>query len=382
MPMHVAIICERLVPRDHAGRQALLLANALAKRGHRVSLLCDRSVRMDIEEGVEVACHHGGKLSRFALGIIRFRYWIARWLAERQPDYTIALTTLIPADVVIPCDGTAAGWIRALRNQRAPLPVRLSAWLHTLLPAMQLRRLWEKRSLLDPGVRSIVADNELILAELKQILPEQDQRIQRIDPAVQDPALPDARTLRERIARGLGLDTSSAWLVFPYRSAWLDGFEPLMLALQSLLDRGDDVVLLLAGPFKYTHLAWVAQLGLRDHVRFLGPPDEPAELIAAADLVVMPTTHDPGAAWALATLAQGRPLITTPACAGGQCIDEQAGVVLPGPPDPASLASAIKQAIAGREGGLSAAPPPKWTADARAEAIQALLQGETPSGGA
>lgn len=383
--MHVAIVCERLTLHDDVAEQARLLAGQYAEMGHRVTLLTAVGLDAAQREGVEVRVFNR-RWWRFAPGLVVFRRWLRSNLVSLKPDRTIALTTLLPADAVVPTSGTAAAYAGALRAMSGPPPVRVGAWVRSVCPAQWLRQVWEHQALSSVSTRVIVADNDTVESQLRTIKGLALARLKRVDPAVSaSPVDFDAAGhLRRQLARGLGLDDGAAWLVFPFQSAWLDGFEPLMLAFKSLIDRGSDASLLLAGPWRYTHLAWVAQLGLRGRVRFLGRPDHPDQLLAAADLLVQPTQHDPGGAWPLAALAMGLPVLTTDASGAADAIGPDTGGVLVAPVDPTrlaeSLAEAVESAIQARQGGSGLAPPLTFDADpsTRARAILALSDAESP----
>lgn len=376
---HLAVITEGDPSLHHGAEQALLLAGQLAERGHRVSLLCVDQSAGAPPAGVEVhklACRR----MTTARGMLFYQRWVRQALAQLQPEYTISMTTLADGDIVVPSAGTMAGYTKCLRSLRAPLPVRAGAVMRTIAPALTLARSIERRVLIDAHVRAIVADNTMIADELLAMKQVDAARVHTLDPIrpLDTIAEGTAAHLRQQFARGLGLDESSAWVLFPFQSAWIDGIEPLVLAFKSLIDHGGRAALLLAGPWRYTLLSWIAQLGLREHVRFLGTPDDPGPLVAAADLVVQPTAYDPGGRWALRALSQGRPIITTEACGASSWVRAAQGTVLPALPDPADLARGMAQAIEKRTGAATETAPPGPEPPpplARAQAIEALLAG-------
>lgn len=384
--MHLAILCERLHLHDDVGDQARLLAEQWAQMGHRVTLLSATGLDAAPQEGIHIRTF-GRRWWRTSLGLIAFRRWIKSNLTQIKPDYTIALTTLVPADIIIPTAGTAAAYANAIRSLRAPTPVRINARLHAIYPAILLRKHWERQALTASTLKAIVADNDMIDAQLRAIKAIDTARIVRVDPAVSAEVIQPAQAqqLRQRLARALNLNDDAAWLVFPFRLAWLDGFEPLMLAFKALIDRGVEAQLLLAGTCRYTHLMWVAQLGLRDRVRFLGRPDDPSMLIAAADLLVQPTSHDPAGAWPLAALAMGRPVLTTSASGAAPRVREQGGQVLAPTIEPGKLADAMANAIESRtaarlsDTATHAPPAGDFSPGPRAHAILALIHADPPA---
>lgn len=381
---HLAIACEALTPASAASEQAKRLATGFAERGYRVSLLAGKAFGAQVDDRVQL--YSAGLRSPGTIkGIMRLRRWHAQQLAALKPDRTLSLTTLLPAEVLMPLEGTAAGLRDSLRHQAAPLPIRAASWLQSLKPGVMLRGMVEKRSLADPTLRTCVALTPIIEAQLHKVTTAEHVQIEHV-------ALPDSSSaisaassqgMRDRVARGLDLPGDVPWLVFPFRSAWADGIEPMVLAFKVLVDWGSDAVLLLAGPSKYTHLAWLGQLGLRDRVRFVGTPDEPEPLYAACDLVVQPTSYDPGGWGVRPVIACGRPVVTTEASGAAELVRQSGGAVIQAPADPQSLLEALQQRLEGLAPGQAAASQddPAGSAAAFVDVIEALLCPESTVSG-
>lgn len=75
-----------------------------------------------------------------------------------------------------------------------------------------------------------------------------------------------------------------------------------------------------------------AQLGIAEHMRFLGGRRDAEVCYAAADVYALPTLYDPFANSTLEALATGLPVITTTANGGHEILDGETGSVL-GPGD-------------------------------------------------
>jgi UDP-glucose:(heptosyl)LPS alpha-1,3-glucosyltransferase len=103
--------------------------------------------------------------------------------------------------------------------------------------------------------------------------------------------------------------------------------------------------LLVAGrpdPTPYRRLA--AKLGLEGQVVFAGAVADPRPVYAAADMLVLPTRHDPCSLVVLEALAMGLPVITT-RCNGASeiMVDGEHGYVLDDPQDAVGLGKAIRR---------------------------------------
>ena len=136
-------------------------------------------------------------------------------------------------------------------------------------------------------------------------------------------------------------------------------FDVLLAAMAQL----PEVWLWLAGsgPLETELKRQAARLGVAGRVRFLGWRDDLPALAAAADLIVVPSRHEPLGNVVLEAWAQRRPLVAAASQGPGALIrTEQSGLLVPVDDAPA-LAAAIRRVLeepglAGRlvEGGWAA----------------------------
>lgn len=153
----------------------------------------------------------------------------------------------------------------------------------------------------------------------------------------------------------------------------------MLRAFKPLIEQGIDAAMLLAGPTRYTHLAWIGQLGLRDRVRLVGKTARIEELMAASDLIACPTKYDPVGWSVLPALTADKPVITTTACGLADAVEQRGGTVLNGPPEPIPLLEAIREQHGrwqGGDDGQTATQSPKSAPDSSlAQAVESLLAG-------
>jgi glycosyltransferase involved in cell wall biosynthesis len=119
------------------------------------------------------------------------------------------------------------------------------------------------------------------------------------------------------------------------------GHVVLLEALRSVVDHWPDVVLALAGEgsLEGALAARVAELGLDENVRLLGPRRDVPDLLAAADLFVSASHYEGMPLSILEAMAAGLPVVAT-AVGDVPTLVDGAGVLVP-PNEPASLAAAI-----------------------------------------
>ncbi len=129
--------------------------------------------------------------------------------------------------------------------------------------------------------------------------------LQRFDPA---------RTRPARVRAELGLDVSSRFVGVVAVLRLFKGHAVLLEALASPPLAGRPLQLILAGngPVEGLLKAQVSRLGLEARVRFLGHREDVEDILAACDVVVLPSVRDEGVPQAiLQALALGRPVVAS-----------------------------------------------------------------------
>ena len=361
MPRHVAIIAGGLDVSDPVTRSIIDLANELARSGLTISLLVFDGIEAELEPGVTViTC--GFKSKRLSLGLLRARRWVAQTLAELNADQTISLHCNFPADIVIPMRGLLQSRIDSSLRNADGFFERIVGRLTFLLPSILISSWFEKKTLTHEGLRSIVGLSPQIVASLREANLSPTATVHEaslpIEPACVDTA--ETGAMRGQMARALGIESDAYWVVFAFRRSGLHGLETLLRAFKPFAEQRPQSVLLLAGPTRYTHLAWIAELGLRDRVRFVGTTERLDLLMPCIDLAVYPTHYDPVGWGVRDALRLGKPLITTTASDLAEAVASSGGVVISSPAQPDDLLQAIRthhaQWQAGRADSTASTP--------------------------
>lgn len=120
-------------------------------------------------------------------------------------------------------------------------------------------------------------------------------------------------------------------------------FDVLIEALPSL--PGAWLWLAGTGPEAGNLKARAARLGVRDRVRFLGWRDDTAALLAAADLLVVPSRHEPLGNVVLEGFAHGVPVVAAAAAGPASLIRDDANGLLVPVDDSDALAAALGRLI-------------------------------------
>lgn len=351
-PLHVALIIEHYDPRvGGAERSAAQIVQALLDRGHRVTVLTGQCP--DAEElerpGLSVCMPVTGR-PRGLVRLAAFAGWVRRQLdVPGRFDTSLSLTTLVPAAVVQPRAGLVIqSQHRNIARRAMPLARVAKTVEIALSPRRQLMRLLERMTLRDGRVQRLVAISRYMAEGFQRYYSVDADRIDLIPNAAEMPTVTQGQReqWREQVRRGFLIGEDRLVFLFPAIDPWRKGLEPLMHAMKRLVDRGQPVVLMLAGSAGYGQQKLAAELGIRDHVRIVGTTRQMHTLYCAADVTVLPTFHDPASKVVIESLMLGTPAISTAYngasdLIAGPGIAEPRGRVIDNPADVDALTAAM-----------------------------------------
>lgn len=148
----------------------------------------------------------------------------------------------------------------------------------------------------------------------------------------------DRAATRERVRAGLGLAAPESLAVTVARLAPQKGLEVLLEAADGLRDLGVQVVIAGGGPLHDPLTETIAERGLP--VRLVGARDDVPDLLAAADLVIIPSLWEGQPLIAQEALAAAAAIVATDSGGTAEVVDRAAVLVRPG--DPAALSAAVR----------------------------------------
>jgi glycosyltransferase involved in cell wall biosynthesis len=193
-------------------------------------------------------------------------------------------------------------------------------------------------------VANTLAEARVVPTERLRVIPY------GIDPAPWRQAL----ALRDETRRRLGLDGDALAVGVASRLIRHKGHAELLRAVAIAIGRGAPLRLLVAGdgPLRAELERLACDLGIVEHVSFLGFVDDVADFMAACDVVAFPTQPALGEGFGLAALeamAVGRPVVATRVASLPEVVaDGETGLLVP-PGDPAALAEALFRLAADAE---------------------------------
>jgi len=233
--------------------------------------------------------------------------WLRLFRFLKKSDYTLVHTHTSKAGFI----GRAAAWYAripviihtvhgfAFHEESSPFSLWFfsnleriaSKWCHCLVTVSNFHRDW--------AIRLHIAEPEKIVA-IPNGISEDDVK---------------PRKPREETRRTLGIQNNHIMLLTMGRLAPQKGLEYLLEALGKLKKEGsiEKIVAIIVGegPLQKKLHQMARELKIEDYVRFLGFRQDVGDLLAASDIVVLPSLREGLSIALLEAMAAGKPIITT-----------------------------------------------------------------------
>jgi UDP-glucose:(heptosyl)LPS alpha-1,3-glucosyltransferase len=347
-PLKIALVILRADPaRGGAERYTVDLAEALAARGHAVSLVSGEPARTTADSPYQAVALDANGLTR--LGRYRgFLDSLDGHLRAEPYDVVHAMLPVRRCDLYHPHAGIAADAVATGHlKYNSPLARVSSRWANRLNVKRQFFAKVERELLTGPNAPIVLCLSDYVKRNTLKHYPLDDAHLatlfNAIDLARFDPAKrPDARRqLRQRL--GLADDDVAALMIA--QDFERKGLRDAIAAVARVADaRLKLVVVGKQDPAAYRRFA--EQQGVTNRVIFAGRTGDPVAFHRAADLFVLPTRHDPCSLATLEALAMGLPVVST--AFNGACeimTESRHGFVLPDPADVNALANALRRLL-------------------------------------
>jgi glycosyltransferase involved in cell wall biosynthesis len=342
--MKLAVAIERFNPVGSAAeRCAAQIVAELARHRHEVTVITSFCLGAPAD-GVQVQALY--EQPRYRAPALRaFTRWAAGRVSDPRFDASMSMNLHVKGQVVMPLGGvTREMW----RCQLASEP---SAWRRLALrarlacsPRQRLLLKLEAATAADPAIR-LVATTEALAQQLHHHHGVAAHRLVRIAPgaAQRSEPHPQQASWRQQVRQGLDIP-DDATVYVAHGDAMADDGSMVLRAVKALVQQGVAGVLILAGGVSHRQHQRACELGVRDHVRFVGQTEHPAALLAAADVTIHLSGYDATGQTTIESLLAGRPVITTAGNALQPLIaaaDQPPRGRVVTPADPADLAHAM-----------------------------------------
>jgi len=158
----------------------------------------------------------------------------------------------------------------------------------------------------------------------------------------------EAAAGRDAVRASLEAGAKEVVVLSTGRLAPLKGIEDLLRAASVLISRGLPLSVCLAGsgPIREGIAALAVELGIAPRVRFLGFRNDVGDLLAASDLVVLPSVREGLSIALLEAMAAGKPIVATAISSNCEATRNGSAALLVPPGDDGALAEAMQKLIA------------------------------------
>jgi glycosyltransferase involved in cell wall biosynthesis len=286
-------------------------------------------------------------------GTLRYMYALGSWLAAQQPKLDGVLVSMLKHD--------AYAAIGAWRRAKIPVVLRAEgggaagdcAWQQTARFGLRIRQRCQQAD-------AIVAPSDAIERELREAGYSAD-RIVRIDNGV---AIPPPRSpgqqeaARSALAEAnwdLKCDSGAPLVVYTGRLHPDKGLADLVQAWPAIATRWPQARLWLIGegPQREELFGLISDLGFRYKICLPGSFDEIDDVLAAADLFVLPSYSEGMSLSLLEAMAAGLPVVASDIPGNRALVTHEREGLLAPPGDAQRLAAAIAQVLSAPARGVA-----------------------------
>lgn len=265
--------------------------------------------------------------------------------AQQPCDALFSLERVLQCDVYRCGDGVHAAWL----ERRAAFEPRWRSRFRKLRPKHRELLGLERHLFSTGGAAAIIANSRMVRDEITARFDRSADDIHVIyngvPPFIANPGA------RRRIRESLALSESSYVVLFAGSGWERKGLRFAVEAVGRVRDA--ECVLLVAGTGRLPAGASSAQ------IRFVGTTEKTSELLAAADVFLLPTIYDPFSNACLEAMAAGLPVITTRSNGFSEVIEEGIeGDVLDDPREIGAMARCLEA----------------WRSSSRREMVRARLR--------
>lgn len=348
-PVRVALVHQRFHLGGSIERDAVFLARGLARAGVEVHCYGDAG---HLDADLEGAAFHpvtpvGRGSSRLRDGLERGSFAVRATRAVRRDRrfydvVHVSSTSAWEHDVVTVHQVVVADQRRwpeeAGQSYRlAPLRATLAP---VLRPALGVARAVQHLQFRDGHFRRLIAVTDAVRDDLVETFGVRREQVSVIPYHIDASRLADLEPDGRR--RQLGVPDGAGLVLFVGHDFERKGLGDAIAALAGV-ESAHLVVVGGGNQSRFAHQA--AELGVTGRIHFVGETSAPEPWYAEADVLVLPTLHDPWGIAIVEAMAAGLPVVTTRAAGASSVVEgADAGVVVP-ERAPRELADALRSLL-------------------------------------
>jgi UDP-glucose:(heptosyl)LPS alpha-1,3-glucosyltransferase len=375
--MRVALVYRNFSLDGSLERDNVLLARSLADRGVEVVCYSNPDTRTVEPHGIAFRDVRPLLRSRSRLGYpiecASFAVAATRALRAERDRYDVVDVRGISAwehDVVhvhaVPKAEHKRWSTGQGRAYRAPALRSVVAPLHR--PQRTVSRTIQRMQFRPGFFRAVIAVTDGVRNDLVREYDVPAEAVEVIPPPIDGAsfAAPSASRLRQELELG----PTAEFILFVGHAFDRKGLREAIACLPHVREDAHLVVLGRGDETPYERQA--ASLGVRDRVHFAGTSEKPEAYYGAADLLLLPTRHDPWGIPLIEAMAAGVPVVSTENAGAAEAVRRACAGVIVGETEPAALGAAVSSLLRdpdlrramGERGRRAAA---EFTADRQAE---------------
>lgn len=344
--MNIALVIERFDP-PRGGREVSTaqMASGLARRGHQVTVLCQRGRSGEGAFAVRAvgAARGPGRAARLA----GFASAVRRAVSAGRFDVVHATLPIPGATVYQPRGGLVPAQAEAGQRRRSGLSRLLAAAAQPLNARRRRMRQLERAVLADQKVLCL-AVSEMAAREFPHYYARSEGvRVVYNGVDAPDPACPQRQRWRSEIRRRFGIGPDSPVFLTIARNYALKGVPELIEAFAQWYRSPQGVPgarLVVVGREDCLRERLLAvRRRVRREVIFVGSVRDAFPWYAAADACVLLSWYDPCSRVVLEAVRWGVPAITTAYNGAAEALAEGAGIVVSSPRDTAAVVAALAE---------------------------------------
>ncbi|HLH77544.1 MAG TPA: glycosyltransferase family 4 protein [Candidatus Binataceae bacterium] len=341
--MRIAVLARRFNPGGGGTERDLVAAvEFLQASGHRLHIYAARRASPRWR-GIEVSRLPAAALGSRTLEVLGFGLLAARAARAGGAELTLSFGRAIGADL-IRCEGGAhRSYLQAARQWDS----RGQSVLRALSPYHRAQCLMDAGAFHSPRLGAVAAISRLVANDLQRCFSLDPGRLTPVYNGVDlDRFQPATAKRRREVRAALQLDPDSKVAIFvgsgfarKGMGCLLDAW-PLIASQTVLVVVGADRR---AGNFQ----ARARALGIASRLRWLGPRQDVPDLLAAADVLVLPSLFEAFGNVALEAMAAGLPVLLSAQCGATEVLPATwQEFVVPDPRQPEELARRLSGLLA------------------------------------
>lgn len=332
--MKVALLKSRSNSHGGLEKYASRIASAFIEKNAKVSILTTGSP--PIESQIPVFSTKTIPWPAF-IRMEQFDLFVQRWLEEHKPDIVFGMDRNRFQTHIRAGNGVHAAYLKArLLNEgkRKALLCRINP-LHRKILEL------EKAAFENPMLQKLFTNSRMVKAQVLEYYNTDPDKIQVIHNGVEWHEMKKEFDEWQNVLP----KTDTFQFLFIGHGYLRKGLEKLLIGLSRLKTRNFHLNVIGKDNKKALFQAKAAQLGLQNHVTFIGPTKEIIKYYQSSDCLLIPSFYDPFANVTIEALAMGLFVVSSKQNGGSEILNAENGTIIENLLDPDTITESLEIAM-------------------------------------